>query len=41
MKRPYCGDQDSKVIDSRHSEVRRQHPQKARMPGLSEALHDL
>ena len=29
MKCPYCGDQDSKVIDSRHSEDGAEHPQKA------------
>ena len=41
MKCPYCGDEESKVIDSRPTEDGRAHSPPPGMPALPHALYHL
>lgn len=41
MKCPYCGDQESKVVDSRHSDDGLSIPPPAGVPVLPEAVYHL
>ena len=41
MKCPYCGAEESKVIDSRVVTVQRAHPPPPGVPELPYAVHDL
>lgn len=41
MKCPYCGYQESKVVDSRHSDDGGEHSPPPRMPAMPEAVYHL